>query len=76
VTCSICRELERDFEATRGEYLDALSAVFYRVSTHFAASKNVELERARNALEEHKAECVKVMNSAPLPVQNLLAFRS
>ena len=56
--CVICRDLERAFESRRGKYVEALSAAFYRVSTELAASKNVDMERAKSDLEEHQLVCV------------------
>jgi hypothetical protein len=55
--CSICRDLERAFEATQGEYIEARLSACYRVCGKFAAHKNVDMERARYELEEHRLEC-------------------
>jgi len=60
MSCLICRTLELDCEVCRSEYFDALSAVFHRISTRFAAGKNVEFERARSALEEHRSVCASI----------------
>ena len=51
--CLVCRGLERTFEFRRS----ACSAAFYRVSTDLAAKKNVDMERARNEMEEHHFVC-------------------
>ena len=56
--CPICRNLERAFEAGLGEYLAARSSACFRVCTKLAAQNNVEMERARYELEEHRALCV------------------
>lgn len=56
--CPICRDLERAFEATYGEYIEASQLASYRFCTKFAAHKRVDMERARYELEEHGAECV------------------
>jgi len=41
-------------------YIQALSAAYYRVSTELAAYKNVDMERAKSDLEEHRLVCVSV----------------
>jgi len=56
--CSICRDLERAFEAGLSEYIKARSSAFYQISKKSAAKKNVDMERARYALEEHRLLCV------------------
>lgn len=55
--CSICGTLERTYEATLSEYIEARSSVRYRMSTVLAAQKNVDMERARYELEEHRRTC-------------------
>jgi hypothetical protein len=54
----MCKDLERTFEARRSNYIAARSATYYRVSTELAAYKNVEMERAKSDLEEHRSVCV------------------
>jgi hypothetical protein len=39
------------------EYAAACSAAYYQVSTELVASKNVEMERAKSELEEHRFVC-------------------
>ena len=56
--CPICRDLERAFEAGLSEYIEARSSACYRVSKRLAAKKNVDMERARYELEEHRLVCV------------------
>jgi hypothetical protein len=56
--CSICKDLERALESRRSKYIEALSAAYYRVSTELAAHKNVDMERAKSDLEEHRLVCV------------------
>jgi hypothetical protein len=55
--CSVCGSLEQAFEAVLSEYVEARSSVRYRVSTLLAAQKNVDMERARYELEEHRRAC-------------------
>jgi hypothetical protein len=56
--CSICIALERAFESRRNKYIATRSAAFFRVSTQLAAQKNVDMERAKSDLEEHRLVCV------------------
>ena len=66
--CPICRNLERAYEARLNEYIKSRSSACFRLCTKLAARKNVEMERARYGLEEHRLVCasaVKVL--APLP---------
>ena len=56
--CLECKNLEEAFESALSQYNDARSAAYYRVSTELAAKKNVDMERARNELEEHQLICV------------------
>jgi hypothetical protein len=56
--CSECKNLEQAFESRLSKYTEARSAVYYRVSTELAAKKNVDMERARNDMEEHQLVCV------------------
>jgi len=58
--CLICKDLGRAFESRRRKYLEARSSAYYRVSTELAAYKNVDMERAKSALEDHLAACVSV----------------
>ena len=60
--CITCKDLERALESRHSEYIDARSAAYYRVSTELAASKNVDMERARNDLEEHRLVCASALS--------------
>ena len=55
--CLTCTDLEEAFESRVGKYNDARSAAFYQVSTELAAKKQVDMERARNDLDEHQLIC-------------------
>ncbi len=55
--CLVCKDLERVFASRWSKYIEARSAAFYRVSTELAAKNNVDMERARNDLEEHRVVC-------------------
>jgi hypothetical protein len=58
MSCLRCQNLERALEIRQREYIEALASVYCRVSRKFAAYTSVELERARNELEEHRSVCV------------------
>lgn len=55
--CPERMDLEQAVESRQSEYREARSAAFYQVSTELAASKKVDMERARYDLEEHKLIC-------------------
>jgi hypothetical protein len=69
-------DLEQAFESRLRQYIEARSAAYYRVSTELAASKNVDMERARNDLEEHQLVCVSGprVETTPLPSRFLWTF--
>jgi hypothetical protein len=56
--CSICRDRERAYQARLSEYTEARSSACYQVSKRLAAFKNVEMERAKSDLEDHRLVCV------------------
>ena len=58
--CPVCRDLTRAYEAGLSEYIEARSSVMHGFSTKPAAFKNVEMERAKSELEEHRLLCVSV----------------
>jgi len=58
--CLRCMDLEQVFEFKLSKYSEARSAAFYQVSTELAARKKVDMERARNDLEEHQLICLAV----------------
>jgi hypothetical protein len=41
--------------------MEARSAAYYQVSTELAAHRNVDMERAKNDLEEHQFVCASVV---------------
>jgi hypothetical protein len=70
--CPVCRGLKRAYEAAASEYGTARSSTYFRVCLDLAARKNVEMERARYALEEHRGGCVAAAKSvAPLTKQGV-----
>ena len=58
MACLICKDLERTLDYRRSKYFEARSAAYYQVSTELAAKKNVDMERAKSDLEEHRLACV------------------
>ena len=60
--CLICKDLERALESRRSAYVEARAAAYYRVSTELTAKKNVDMERAKSDLEEHRLTCVSPEN--------------
>jgi hypothetical protein len=58
--CPICRGLERAFETELSEYIEARTSVSFKFCMKLAAHKNVEMERARYALGEHRLVCVSI----------------
>ncbi len=73
----MCKNLEKRFDIKLNDYMDARSSAYYRVSTELAATKNVDMERARYDLEEHHLVCASSppgglsafpLNKAPRPL--------
>jgi hypothetical protein len=58
MNCLNCRELERAFESALSEYIEARSSAWLGLSSGVAARKNVDMERTRYDLEEHRLVCV------------------
>ena len=55
--CVKCMNLEQVFESRLSKYCEDRFSSFYRVSTELAAKNQVDMERARNDLEEHQSTC-------------------
>jgi hypothetical protein len=66
MACLTCRNLERAYEAEISEYAEARASVCYRLSSALAAQKNVDMERARYELEEHRLVCASATSVAKL----------
>jgi len=68
--CLECKDLNRIFKSELTKYLVARSATFYRISTEFAAKRQVDMERAKNNMEEHLLICPLITKARCLvPVQ-------
>lgn len=80
MSCLHCQNLERALEVRRNNYCEALASPYLRVSRKFAAYLSVELERAKNELEEHRLTCVSAVKqpaclsaaASPRPAQGEL----
>jgi Zn-dependent peptidase ImmA (M78 family) len=55
--CPNCKGLQHTFEGKRDAYVEARHAAYYGVSTELAAIKNVDMERAKSAFDEHQLMC-------------------
>lgn len=55
--CLTCKDLDRALGVSLASYRAARASAFYRVSTEFAAKKEVDMERAKTALQEHQFAC-------------------
>ena len=55
--CLTCKNFEQALESRRREYVEARFTAYYQVTTEFAAHKNVDKERAKSNLEEHRLVC-------------------
>jgi hypothetical protein len=55
--CLTCRNLYRIVDQARAEYAEARSNMFYTVSTEIAAKRQVDMERAKTDLREHRSVC-------------------
>ena len=78
MSCSECKDLARVLEQRQAKYLDARHAAFYRVSTEIAAKRQVDMERARSDLQEHRLVCpspyaITSLDSASLMETDLLS---
>jgi hypothetical protein len=57
MSCEICKDLDRALERAQASYMAARSAAYYRVSTDFAAKKEVDMERVKTDVQEHRLVC-------------------
>jgi len=55
--CSMCRHLAEIYRSAYDRYVAAKTGVFHAISTDLAASRLVDMERAKNDLVEHQAVC-------------------
>jgi hypothetical protein len=57
MSCAVCTDLKRVLESANTDHGVALLAPFYLVSTEIAAKTQVDMERAKSALSEHRLYC-------------------
>ena len=57
MNCLECASLDRTLKAALARYTEARSSAFFRVSTEFAAMNQVDMERAKTSIQEHKLAC-------------------
>jgi len=65
MNCPICQSLERAYEAALSAYFEARTSASFTVCPNVAAHKNVEMERTKYELEEHRNECVSASRTLP-----------
>jgi hypothetical protein len=73
VDCPVCETLKRTYEAWRSNYNAARTGVYHLICTKLVASIYVEMERAKNDLEDHGRRCV---NHIVLPLADAHANKS
>jgi len=73
--CLACKDLKQRYELCLADYVEARSSAYYRVSNQFAAGKNVDMERARFELEEHRSVCVSAPDVIVQLPKRMLPFR-
>ena len=75
--CPECESLSQVFESKQTGYFAARYALLYQISTEFAAKQQVDMERAKNDVEEHLLTCpfaARVKCLALLPLQESSAL--
>jgi len=60
---------ERAYEAAFSEYMEARSSAWFSVCSAVAASRNVDMERTRYELEEHRHVCVSASKTVTPPAR-------
>lgn len=60
--CLICQNLEAALAARREEFIEAGTSACDQISSRFVAYRNVEMERARAELMEHRLVCLAAAN--------------
>ncbi len=69
MNCPTCQELERTCEAALSEYIEARSSEWFFICPGVAARKNVDMERTRCELEEHRLACVSASRTVVPPAR-------
>ena len=69
MNCLICQDLERAYGFAFSEYIEARSSAWFSLSSDIAASRNVDMERTRYELEEHRLLCVSAIRTVAPPAR-------
>lgn len=65
MNCAECKDLERYFDEMHVRYEAARTSAYYRVCTELGARREVDMERAKSALEEHREVCARAVAEQP-----------
>ena len=65
--CLECKDLQQYFDEMQARYVAARMSAYYRVCTELAAKREVDMERAKSALEEHRSVCAAACGAAATP---------
>jgi hypothetical protein len=57
MNCLECTALDRTLKAALARYTEARSSAFFRVSTELAAMNQVDMERVKSSIQDHKLAC-------------------
>ena len=55
--CLECAALDRALNAALAKYMEARSSALFRVSTELAAMNQVDMERVKTSIQEHRLVC-------------------
>jgi hypothetical protein len=69
--CSICKDLEKEVETREREFAEARCSASYGVCIRPAAYRNVNMEFARSALQDHQSVCATVVRKPTLRASGL-----
>lgn len=63
--CLECNDLQRYFDEMQVRYVVARTSAYYRVCTELSAKREVDMERAKSALAEHREVCAMAVAEQP-----------
>ena len=63
--CLECKDLQRYFDEMQARYVAARTSAYHRVCTELGARREVDMERAKSALEEHREVCARPVAEQP-----------
>ena len=73
--CIVCQNLKAAFDGRRRAYIEASASASGQACHQFVAYLNVELERAKAELEEHRLMCLSAANES-LAAMSMAAGRA